>query len=133
MDLLRSCRSGGFRARVRTSLEPACKPRCLDRKLTYVILVSILISQDRVEGAAFTAGNVLVLIPQGTTNAATTISLKEYSPAGTAGQTIPVTPSCTMSGSATSEGKLQTSFDGSRVSFGCYICASGTPSVASVS
>ena len=130
MDLLSSCR---FRGRRGTTLEPAYKPRSLCRALTYSIVASVFVFQYRVEGAALTAGNVLVLIPQGSSSSATTISLAEYSPAGTAGQTITVTPSCTMSGSATSEGKLQMSFDGSRVSFGCYICASGTASVASVS
>lgn len=97
-----------------------------------LFLASILDAYQRVEGAAFTAGNVVVLIPQGTTSAATAISLVEYSPVGVAVQTVSVAGACTMSASATSEGKLALSYDGARVSWGCYACAAGTTSVATV-
>lgn len=112
------------------------RPHFINRAvLTYTRFFAavILVSVWRADGSAFTAGNVVVLIPQGTTSSATAISLTEYSPTGTAVQTISVAGSCTVSGSAISEGKLSVSFDGSSVSWGCYACAAGTATVATVS
>lgn len=88
----------------------------------------------RVEGAAFTPGNVVVLVPQGlsTATAATATSLVEYTPAGTVVQTIAIPGACTLNPAATSEGKLKLSFDGSRVSWGCFACAAGVANVAAV-
>lgn len=118
------------------------EPHCLKRQrshgavagLATCVLVSVFLANQivRSDSAAFTAGNVLLLIPQGTTSAATDISLAEYSPSGTADQTVPVTGPCTMSASAISEGKLMSSYDGSSVAWSCYACAAGTASVASV-
>lgn len=98
-----------------------------------ILFLFTLISRQRVDGATFTPGNVVVLIPQGSTSSATAIALAEYSPVGTLAQTVSVAGVCTISGSATSEGRLALSPDGTRVSWGCYACAVGTVAVTTVS
>ena len=110
------------------SLSRPCGRRAQD---LFALVVALLCVVDS-DGAAFTPGNIIVLVPQGSTSAAAAINLVEYSPSGTAVQTISVSGSCTTSASATSEGKLASSFDGSRVSWGCYACAAGTASIATV-
>ena len=99
-----------------------------------LLVACILVVYQGAQGASFTAGNVVVLIPQGisSSNSATSISLSEYTPAGTIVQTISVPGNCMLSPAATTEGKLKSSFDGSRISWGCFACASGTASVATV-
>ena len=83
-------------------------------------------------GASFSPGNILVLYINGNTSSATPVTLREYTSAGTLVQDISVSGNCTASGSASSEGKLLASFDGTRVSWGCYFCPEGFTSIAAV-
>ena len=103
----------------------------------------MLLACQRADGVAFTPGNVIVLIPQGWSRDqgyanSLAVSLAEYSPAGAAAQTFTDARSCTVSGAVPSgftlmpEGKLVSSFDGSRVSWSCYACAAGAPNVSAV-
>ena len=85
------------------------------------------------KSAPFSAANVLVLSTSGSTSAATTMVLREFDIYGNPVQTVNLSSTCTLSGSATADGKLATSFDGSQVSWGCYMCAAGTATVATVS
>lgn len=131
MDLACSNQNVGFRTF--SGAAPFCwRTRISVRAAVNTTLSILLVSLQRVEGAAFAAGNILVLTPLGTSTASTAISLTEYTTTGATVQTVSVTGSCTMSGSATSEGKLASSFDGSRVSWACYTCAAGAAAVATV-
>jgi|GEM_PF-1456525 len=88
--------------------------------------------------AAFTPGNIVVVqigddgITANLTNAGTAVYLKEYTPAGTLVQTIPMpntgTDKFVMSGTATAEGNLQVN-DG-YFTMGGYDADLGTASVA---
>jgi len=90
--------------------------------------------------AQFTAGNIVVLQFNGTTNVGTSLTVKEFTPSGAAGTTInmpsssgsagTVTNRCVSSGSATSEGHITISPDGFYLGFGGYDAAAGTSAVA---
>src|SRR5262249_2805721 len=94
--------------------------------------------EDRLAPAAFTAGDLVVLRALGTTSAATTVSLDEYTAAGATVQsvTMPTAVSgsnriLTQSGSASSEGALNRSADGRYLTLVGYDASPGTAGVAS--
>lgn len=116
-----------------SSARPPVKPipACSAARCIYVLVVFA----SSVDGVVpFTAGNVVVLSPQNlaSSNAAASINLIEYTPSGTTVQTISVPGACTLSPAATTEGKLASSYDGTRVSWGCFICAANTAAIATV-
>lgn len=57
--------------------------------------------------APFTAANLLVLSTSGSTNAATTMVLREFDGFGNPVQAVNLTSACTLSGSASADGNLR--------------------------
>ena len=110
-------------------------PSCPAQSLNGVLLnaIALFIIPPFISGVAFTEGNVVVLRSNGSTSSAQALNLIEYSQRGVQIQDIPVSSTtCTISGSTTTEGKLELSAAGSRVAWGCYDCPPGTPSVSTV-
>ncbi|MGZ4033386.1 MAG: hypothetical protein ACXVP4_00870, partial [Bacteroidia bacterium] len=108
-----------------------------------IVILLFLLNSDLFSQTTFTAGNLVVLkVGDGVTASLGSGSYQEYvvevTPAGSVVQTIaiPATASagrCVESGSATSDGDLNTSGDGKLLTFGGYDTTAGTGSVASAS
>jgi hypothetical protein len=103
-----------------------------------LLLVAFVLPQKSF--AQFTPGRLVVEQPQGTTAAASSISLLEYTTGGTAGTSLslPSTTSgsinrITESGSATSDGQINLSSDGRYITVPGYDAATGTAAVATAS
>lgn len=130
MDLYRGALFGGFYSLARAGE----RRRNARPTAAWLVVWQIILSLQCADSLPFIPGNVVALIPQvqATTTNAASLVLTEYAPNGTAVQNIPVTGSCTVSGSASSEGKLESSYDGSRVTWACYACPAGTASVKGV-
>lgn len=98
--------------------------------LKSVLLVSALSVAAASQAAGLIPNSLLVLQEQGTSSAATSISLLNYTTAGVLGATSTYAVSgITQSGSATSEGALNLSADGKKISFVGYGAAAGTSGV----
>jgi hypothetical protein len=98
-------------------------------KITRLLHASLLLTLPQVTAAAaFTPGNLVVLrVGSGTgaiSNVATAVFLDEYNTAGTLVQTVAIpstgAAAMTVSGTATSEGVLSLSQDGSKICFAGY-------------
>lgn len=90
--------------------------------------------EERALLAGFTPGNIVVLQANGTTSDAQSVSLLEFTTAGTLVQTINLDTTglnrITQSGSASSEGHLSVSSDGRYLTLVGYDAAVGTSTIA---
>jgi predicted extracellular nuclease len=107
------------------------------RLLPSLILAAVLMAPSLLSAAAFTPGNLVIYRfgdgSAAVSGAATAAFLEERTTAGTLVQSIPLptvdsgsNQTCTVAGTATTEGFLTRSADGNYIIGGCYDAAPGT-------